>query len=226
MTVFVYNPYSERIERFEKSLSDAMPYVIGRTLTVDEFRGSSNASLIWTDRRVMETWNEFREFYGSPIPVRYAFKRIWEGGHSAQSQHYAGTSFDAGQSLTSAQRRRLYDSALQFGGFSYVEPINLTPTWVHFDRRLLPAACATGGYILTENGSRGVYVLVLQDALNALGFTGGGLDGIFGQRTKDALIRFQRSRNLSPDGVAGCATWRALTSAAVGIGRTPTVVFP
>ena len=41
-----------------------------------------------------------RRTYGSAIPFRYAFKRIWEGGHGKQSQHYAGVAFDVGQALS------------------------------------------------------------------------------------------------------------------------------
>lgn len=66
----------------------------------------------------------------------------------------------------------------------------------------------------------------MQDALNAVGFTGGGLDGIFGSGTQNAVMRFQRANGLAVDGIVGCQTWQALTSQAVGIGQTSTVVDP
>jgi peptidoglycan hydrolase-like protein with peptidoglycan-binding domain len=69
-------------------------------------------------------------------------------------------------------------------------------------------------------------VLTLQDALNALGYTGSGLDGIFGNGTRNAVIRFQRAQGLDPDGIVGCQTWERLTELAVGIGRTSTVLDP
>lgn len=226
MRIYVYNPDTNRIEKYERDLSDNMPYTSGYTLRVREFRGSSRASLVWTDKRFMQTWNNFRDYYGKPIYVGYCFKRIWEGGHGKQSQHYAGGSFDTGQNLSSSGRLALYNSAVRFGSWSYVEPRSMTPTWVHFDKRLTPPACSSGGYITLRRGSRGVYVLILQDALNAIGFTGSGLDGIFGVNTENAVKRFQRSNGLSADGVVGCATWRSLTNKAVGIGRTSTVVDP
>lgn len=51
-----------------------------------------------------------------------------------QSQHYAGVAFDVGQTLSSSQRNRLWNSANDSGVWAYVEPIRLTPTWVHFDK--------------------------------------------------------------------------------------------
>ena len=52
-----------------------------------------------------------------------------------QSQHYAGTAFDVGQTLSDTRRRQLWNSARNSGVWSYVEPISVTPTWVHFDKR-------------------------------------------------------------------------------------------
>lgn len=87
-----------------------------------------------------------------------------------------------------------------------------TSTWVHIDKRYGTPACSTGGYPLIKQGSRGVYVMVLQDALNYLGYSAGSIDGIFGPNTRAAVVRFQRDNNLSADGIVGCNTWRRLTN--------------
>jgi len=195
-----------------------------RTLTVREFRGSSNSNTLWTTKRTMESWNTQRYLYGRPIPVGYAFKRPWEGGHGLQSQHYAGTAFDVGQLLTNAQRAVLRNSAENSGLWSYVEPVSISPTWVHFDRRQRPPACSSGGYPTLRRGSLSVYVLIAQDGLNTLGYTTGGLDGIFGNRTREAVINYQRSRGLLVDGIIGCNTWRSLQENVVGNGRTSTTI--
>ena len=105
--VYVYNDNNNSMEYYNLAETDAMPYNIGRTLTVGEFRGSSRAGTLWTSRRAMEAFNVTRNLWGRPIYVGYAFKRIWEGGHAAMSQHYAGVSFDAGQNLDSATRDQL-----------------------------------------------------------------------------------------------------------------------
>lgn len=72
-------------------------------------------------------------------------------------------------------------------------------------------ACSTGGYPVIKQGARGVYVMVLQDALNYLGYSVGNIDGIFGTKTKNAVARYQRSNNLSKDGIVGCKTWKSIT---------------
>ena len=224
--VYVYNNQTGGMEYYTLAESDAMPYNISRTLTVGEFRGSSRSNTLWTTRRAMEAFNITRSAWGRPIYVGFAFKRIWEGGHAAMSQHYAGVAFDVGQNLDSATRDQLRNTAATTGVWTYVEPAYLTPTWVHFDARATPPACAAGGYPLVRFGSVNNYVLTLQDALNALGYTGSGLDGIFGNGTRDAVIRFQRAQGLDADGIVGCQTWERLTELAVSIGRTPTVVDP
>lgn len=224
--IWIYNHRSKRVEKYERALGESMPYIENDSLTVDEFRGSSKSNLLWSDLRFLQTWNAFRRFYNRPIPVGYCFKRIWEGGHGSQSQHYAGGAFDCGQALSADARDALYRSAVAFGEWSYVEPQFMTPSWVHFDKRLTPPACSAGGYIFLKEGARGVYVLILQDALNAIGFTGSGLDGYFGGKTKRSVANMQKELGLSVDGQVGCETWTALTRRAVGIGRTSTVINP
>ena len=133
--ILVYNQDTNRMETFYRDEADSMPYNTNRTLRVREFRGSSRSNILWTDKRTMQAWNSQRYIYGGPIPVGFACKRPYEGGHGNQSQHYAGVAFDVGQRLSQAQRTRLWNSANNSGVWSYVEPISQTPTWVHFDRR-------------------------------------------------------------------------------------------
>jgi len=214
--VKVYNNDTNRMETYYLGESDPMPYNTGESLLVGEFRGSSKSDLLWTDKLTMQTFNSFRELYGKPIHVGYAFKRPTEGGHGRQSQHYAGTSFDVGQNLNSTQRAQMRNLASSSGLWSYVEPASLTPTWVHFDKRRGIPACASGGYPVLRHGSMGNYVLVLQDSLSSRGFSTNGIDGVFGNGTTNAVKAFQRSRGLPADGVVGCGTWTRLMAEVVG----------
>lgn len=85
-------------------------------------------------------------------------------------------------------------------------------------------ACSTGGYPVIRRGSISTYVLIAQDDLNTLGYRTGGLDGIFGARTEEAVRSYQRSRGLTADGIVGCNTWRSLQEDVVGTGRTSTTI--
>ncbi len=221
--ILVYNNDTDRMETYYRNEDEAMPYNTNGTLRVNEFRGSSKSETLWTTKRTMQSWNSQRYIYGKPIPVGFAFKRPWEGGHGQQSQHYAGTSFDTGQVLSSEERNQLWNSANSSGVWSYVEPQSLTPTWVHFDKRFGDPACSAG-YMTLKRGSLSNYVLILQDDLNTLGFKTGGLDGIFGSATQNAVKEYQTSRGLGADGIVGCNTWRSLQEDVVGTGRTSTTI--
>ena len=43
----------------------------------------------------------------------------------------------------------------------------------------------------------------LQEALKALGYNPGPVDGVFGERTETAVKKFQQDREIAADGVAG-----------------------
>ena len=222
--ILVYNQDTNRMETFFRGENESMPYNTNGTLRVREFRGSSKSNILWTDKRTMQAWNSQRYIYGAPIYVGFAFKRPYEGGHGNQSQHYAGTAFDVGQGLTNAQRTVLRNSAKNSGVWTYVEPVSLSPTWVHFDRRFGSPACSSGWYPLVRRGSRGNYVCIAQDDLNTLGYITGGLDGVLGEQTYSAVRRYQASRGLAVDGILGCNTWRSLQENVVGTGATSTTI--
>ena len=61
-----------------------------------------------------------------------------------------------------------------------------------------------------KQGLRSPEVKKLQRKLKKLGFNPGPLDGVFGNKTSAALIRFQKSRGLAADGIAGPQTLAAL----------------
>lgn len=223
MKVLIYNEDKNRIEKYTLSLNDRMPYIKNKYLTVKEFRGSSKTKIIWSTKKTMEAFNITRQRWGQPIYVGYAFKRIFEGGHSGQSQHYAGVSFDTSQNLSVKKRTQLYNLCKKLKVWTYVEPLKLTPRWLHFDKRNPKSACSAG-YPAIKRNNKGVYVLVLQDALTALGYNTGGLDGIFGAKTQAAVNSFQKKYSIKDAGIVKCDTWKKLTSIVTGMGKTTTVL--
>ena len=67
-------------------------------------------------------------------------------------------------------------------------------------------------------GERGEQVRQVQRKLKQWGYFDGAVDGIFGQETYDAVVRFQKKNGLAADGVAG-----EKTLAAMGISESSAV---
>lgn len=59
-------------------------------------------------------------------------------------------------------------------------------------------------------GSKGDLVRELQSKLKELAFDPGPIDGIFGNRTRKAVVKFQESKKLEADGIVGPITLKAL----------------
>ncbi|MBN1207817.1 MAG: peptidoglycan-binding protein [Myxococcaceae bacterium] len=69
---------------------------------------------------------------------------------------------------------------------------------------------ATECFSSLKQGACGPEVEYLQRQLQAAGFEPGKVDGVFGAKTKAAVMAFQRARGLEVDGIAGPRTWAAL----------------
>ncbi len=65
-------------------------------------------------------------------------------------------------------------------------------------------------FALSKMGSQGTEVRKIQTVLKEKGYYTGKIDGIYGTQTKNAVIRFQKSRGLTADGIAGKNTLAAL----------------
>ncbi|MBS6862098.1 MAG: spore cortex-lytic enzyme [Clostridiales bacterium] len=63
---------------------------------------------------------------------------------------------------------------------------------------------------LSKVGSQGDEVRKIQTRLKELGYDPGSVDGIFGEKTRKAVVAFQRDNGLSQDGIAGPKTLAAL----------------
>ena len=99
--------------------------------------------------------------------------------------------------LYTARNRRV-----QWGSARIIDPmdyINAEP----------PAPPTDGGWPILQRGDTGPAVTALQELLNKAGYPVGRADGIFGQLTEAALIRFQRSF-FPAYGRTNKLTWAAL----------------
>lgn len=82
-------------------------------------------------------------------------------------------------------------------------------------QRALQAACQprqskSSSSNVLKVGSRGAAVTKLQQSLRTLGYYKGPVTGYFGQETQQAVIRFQQSKRLQADGVAGGSTLQVI----------------
>lgn len=94
---------------------------------------------------------------------------------------------------------------------------------IRYRKRLCALLCALMlGFMLTlqlaqqacavsyRQGDTGSAVTTIQTKLRRWGYFDGPVDGVYGSKTIQAVRYFQRTNGLTPDGVAGAATLRAL----------------
>ena len=67
-----------------------------------------------------------------------------------------------------------------------------------------------GACPMLQAGSMGEITRILQTRLTNLGYSTNGIDGMFGQNTKKAVMNFQKSKKLLVDGIVGRNTWSKL----------------
>lgn len=87
-------------------------------------------------------------------------------------------------------------------GKVFVDPAKPIPSRAH-------TAPAFNGNVLRLY-SQGSWVKAVQQRLDALGFDCGKADSDFGKLTRAAVIKFQKSRKITADGLVGKITWSAL----------------
>lgn len=66
------------------------------------------------------------------------------------------------------------------------------------------------GLPVLEQGASGNITRLLQQKLTSIGYSTDGIDGIYGNCTRTAVIKYQRKKDLNADGVVGKKTWKSL----------------
>lgn len=75
---------------------------------------------------------------------------------------------------------------------------------------LIVLCCGITVSALSKIGSQSEEVRSIQQALKDKGYFNSNVDGIFGTKTKNAVISFQKDNGLTADGVVGSQTLKAL----------------
>jgi N-acetylmuramoyl-L-alanine amidase len=125
------------------------------------------------------------------------------GGHIVISDGNGGT-VEAHSTADGVIRAKLanrrWDMGILVPGINYVSPA------ANPDRIPQPALV----YRLTMPNMKGPMVTAIQNSLASSGFNPGIQDGKYGPHTTAAVVAFQRTQNLVPDGEVGSATATAL----------------
>lgn len=66
------------------------------------------------------------------------------------------------------------------------------------------------GLPVLEQGAEGDITRLLQEKLTSLGYSTNGTDGIYGNYTRTAVIKYQKNKDLIADGIVGKNTWKSL----------------
>lgn len=66
------------------------------------------------------------------------------------------------------------------------------------------------GLPVLQQGASGNITRLLQQKLTSIGYSTDGIDGIYGNCTRTAVIKYQRKKDLNADGVVGEKTWKSL----------------
>ena len=203
--------------------------------TVKEFASHDGADTVLIDMLLIEYLEKIRQHFGMPVHINSGYRTPEHNsrvGGVKNSYHTKGRAADiVVQGVKSLDVARFAETFV-CGGVGWYEAKSFT----HIDtrpRHVLwkdsgsntvrsfgsPAPAPLPGCPYSEpksllcRGSSGEGVKWCQWLLNRAAGAGLAVDGRFGPHTRIALLRFQKSRKLVPDGIVGPKTRAALKKA-------------
>lgn len=185
---------------------------------IKEFRCKDGTDRILIDKEMTYILQEIRNLLGA-ITINSAYrtesynKKV---GGAPNSYHKYGRAFD----ITNSNKTltKICQIAYTLG----VKGIIRYDSFVHIDSRDNKYIAFSNGnkmsvektnipYIeLCKVGSKGLATALIQFKLNSLGYNCGIVDGDFGNKTKNAVINYQKAKGLAVDGIVGKNTWNSL----------------
>ncbi len=209
MIILIYNEETGQMEKFERDCSENMPYTKDNVLTVDAFRADSNTRLLWSTKQFLESVNESFHQLKVPFEVEHGFSRVWEHFENEQFAHKLGTALSGGANLNGRRKVQLLKDLEAQEDYTGIQDFDHAPSIIHFHQSFDPVSDVIV-FSQVSNGSVGVSVCALQDALWFLGYDISSINGIFDDALEKELVSFQMTSGLSADGIAGINTWTYL----------------
>lgn len=210
-------------EHFIKTIND----YIGKVILVLDWEGEQNAN--FSNPEYAKAWLAYVEQKTGVTPFIYMSKSVcrqyakqWDIQYPLWCAQYKNQQPSGYQVEPWTDKKGFgpwekplifqYSSKGQLDGYSGnldLDIAYMTPEeWLAWARGKAQTVDPTARPVL-KRGDHNEYVAAWQRLLNANGYQCGNSDGIFGQRTQDALIRYQQDHGIEA-GFVGPQTWATL----------------
>ena len=206
---------------------------------VSEFlcKGSGCCTHGQIDDKLVEILQKIRSHFGKPVHISSAYRcSAWnkEVGGVSNSYHCYGQAADIKVEDTAPAEVAKYAESIGVLGIGLYET-DVDGHFVHVDTRTTKSfwygqagykratfggapenttTTTKGDYTMEmtnlKKGMSGENVRALQILLNGRGYSCGSADGVFGAKTETAVVKFQKAKGLTQDGIAGKNTMSAL----------------
>lgn len=197
---------------------------ISEHFKIREFASKDGADKLLIDNDILCILERFREYVEAPVTINSAYRTVsWnkKQGGASNSYHLYGRAFDIPYKKTYKNLTSV-DMMCKFFNSLGLKGIIKYGTFVHIDTRTSKYHATSVGSKQNygtvnipfkgnlKNGSKNIYVGIMQFKLKMLGYSVGNADMIFGSNTEKAVRAFQKANNLSVDGICGKNTWAKL----------------
>lgn len=189
-----------------------------------EFACKDGSNSLLLDKDILSILERFREYVEVPVTINSAYRtKSWNKvqGGASNSYHLYGRAFDI-PFKSSYKYLTSVDKMCDFFNTLGLKGIIKYPTFVHIDTRGSKYHANNSGKTLSfgtvnipfkgnlKNGSKNIYVGIMQYKLKMLGYNIGNADMIFGTKTEESVRKFQENNSLTVDGICGKNTWSKL----------------
>ena len=197
---------------------------VSTNFKVREFASKDGADKLLIDNDIIPILERFREYVETAVTINSAYRTSsWnkKQGGASNSYHLYGRAFDI-PLKSSYKNLTSVDMMCKFFNSLRLKAIIKYGTSVHIHTRTSKYHATSSGTKQSygtvnipfkgnlKNGSKNIYVGIMQFKLNSLGYSTGNADMIFGANTEKAVKAFQKDKGLAVDGICGKNTWAKL----------------